>query len=194
MAEAAEAGNEVYADTSAYERLDDLYQDYFKFGVACEAIDHWNDFGKEIGNPAKEKLISTVFNSITCGNEMKPAYNFDPESENLFAVDPAAEEMMDFAVENDLKMRGHVLIWHSQVDPSIFAVDYKALSDGKQTFSDSAALDEECLVDRETLLARMKSYIYGMMEYTYKNGYAETIYAWDVVNEAADESNEDGLR
>lgn len=194
MAEAAEAGNEEYADTSAYERLDDLYQDYFKFGVACEAIDHWNDFGKEIGNPAKEKLISTVFNSITCGNEMKPAYNFDPESENLFAVDPAAEEMMDFAVENDLKMRGHVLIWHSQVDPSIFAVDYKALSDGKQTFSDSAALDEECLVDRETLLARMKSYIYGMMEYTYKNGYAETIYAWDVVNEAADESNEDGLR
>lgn len=194
MAEAAEAGNEVYVDTSAYERLDELYQDYFKFGVACEAIDHWNDFGKEIGNPAKEKLISTVFNSITCGNEMKPAYNFDPESENLFAVDPAAEEMMDFAVENDLKMRGHVLIWHSQVDPSIFAIDYQAFSDGKQTFSDSAVLDEECLVDRETLLARMKSYIYGMMEYTYKNGYAETIYAWDVVNEAADESMEDGLR
>ncbi len=194
MAEAAEAGNEDYVDTNGYEQLDELYQNYFKFGVACEAIDHWNDFGKEIGNPAKEKLISTVFNSITCGNEMKPAYNFDPESENLFAIDPAAEEMLDFAVENDLKMRGHVLIWHSQVDPSIFAVDYKAFSDGKQTFSDAAALDEDCLVDRETLLARMKNYIYGMMEYTYKNGYAETIYAWDVVNEAADESMEDGLR
>ena len=141
MAEAAEAGNEDYVDTNGYEQLDELYQNYFKFGVACEAIDHWNDFGKEIGNPAKEKLISTVFNSITCGNEMKPAYNFDPESENLFAIDPAAEEMLDFAVENDLKMRGHVLIWHSQVDPSIFAVDYKAFSDGKQTFSDAAALD-----------------------------------------------------
>jgi len=194
MVEAAEAGNEEYLDTSGYERLDELYQDYFKFGVACEAIDHWNDFGKEIGNPAKEKLISTVFNSITCGNELKPAYNFDPESETLFAIDPAAEEMLDFAVENNLQMRGHVLIWHSQVDPSIFAVDFKAYSDKKQTWSDSAALDEECLVDRDTLLARMKSYIYGMMEYTYKNGYAKTIYAWDVVNEAADEGEEDGLR
>lgn len=32
------------------------------------------------------------------------------------------------------------------------------------------------------------------MEYTYRNGYARNIYAWDVVNEAADEQNEDGLR
>lgn len=32
------------------------------------------------------------------------------------------------------------------------------------------------------------------MEYTYKNGYADVIYAWDVVNEAADENQYDGLR
>lgn len=196
MAKAAEMTGQGAgeADIASYERLDELYQDYFKFGAACEAISHWHDRGKEIGNPAKEELISTVFNSITCGNEMKPAYNFDSESETLFRIDPAAEEMMAWAAAHDMGMRGHVLVWHSQVDPSIFAVDYKAYSDGKLTTSDSAVLDESCLVDRETLLARLKSYIYGMIEYTYQNGYARTIYAWDVVNEAADESQEDGLR
>ena len=188
MAEAAEI------DITSYEHLDELYGEYFKFGAACEAIDHWNDSGKEIGNPAKEELISSVFNSITCGNEFKPAYNFDPESESLFKVNPAAEEMLDWAKANNMGMRGHTLVWHSQVNPSIFAIDYKAYSDGKQTWSDSAVLDEDCLVDRAELLRRLKTYIYSLMEYTYKNGYAETIYAWDVVNEAADENQDDGLR
>lgn len=182
------------ADVASYERLDELYGDYFKFGAACEAIDHWNDPGKEIGNPAKEELLSTVFNSITCGNEMKPAYNFDAASESLFKIDPAATEMLDWAKANDMGMRGHTLLWHSQVDPSIFAKDYTALSNGKQTKQDSAELDEECLVDRDELLRRMKTYIYSMMEYTYKEGYAKTIYAWDVVNEAADENQDDGFR
>lgn len=181
-------------DTASYEHLDELYGDYFKFGAACEAISHWNDSGKEIGNPAKEELIKSVFNSITCGNELKPAYNFNAESESLFKIDPAAEEMLDWAVENDMGMRGHTLVWHSQVDPSIFAVDYIAYENGKQTWTDSAKLDEECLVDREELLRRLKTYIYSVMEYTYKNGYAKTIYAWDVVNEAADENQDDGLR
>lgn len=189
--EAAEAAD---VDIASYEHLDELYSDYFKFGAACEAIDHWNDPGKEIGNPAKEELLSTVFNSITCGNEMKPAYNFDAESESLFKIDPAATEMLDWAKAHDMGMRGHTLLWHSQVDPSIFAKDYVALSNGKQTKTDSAELDEECLVDRDELLRRMKTYIYSMMEYTYKEGYAKTIYAWDVVNEAADENQDDGFR
>jgi len=191
-AEAAQ--KDSYADVSGYERLDELYQDYFRFGAACEAISHWNDKNKEIGNPAKEELIGSVFNSITCGNEMKPAYNFDPESESLVSFNPAAEEMLDWAVEHDMGVRGHTLLWHSQVNPAVFAKNFEAYEDGKLTRSDSAKLDEECLVDRETLLARLKTYIYGMMEHIYRNGYARTIYAWDVVNEAADESNEDGLR
>lgn len=191
---AVEAAEAADVDIASYERLDELYGDYFKFGAACEAISHWNDGGKEIGNPEKEELLSTVFNSITCGNEMKPAYNFDAESESLFKIDPAATEMLEWAKANDMGMRGHTLLWHSQVDPSIFAKDYKALSNGKETKQDSAQLDEECLVDRDELLRRMKTYIYSMMEYTYKEGYAKTIYAWDVVNEAADENQDDGFR
>ncbi len=190
-----EAAQEIeYADVSGYEHLDELYQDYFRFGAACEAVSHWNDRNKEIGNPFKEELIGTVFNSITCGNEMKPAYNFDPESESLVSFNPAAKEMLDWAVQHDMSVRGHTLLWHSQVNPAVFAKDFQAYSDGKLTSSDTAELDEACLVDRETLLERLKTYICGVMEYTYRNGYARNIYAWDVVNEAADESNEDGLR
>ena len=139
-------------------------------------------------NQEKEELINRMFNSMTFGNELKPAYNFDASSENLFKVDFAAEEMLEWAKENNMKVRGHVLVWHSQVDPSIFAIDYQAYADGKLTKSDTAKLDEECLVDREELLARLKRYIYGVLEYTYKNGYADVIYAWDVVNEAIEDN------
>lgn len=183
-----------YVDTSEYESLAEVYKDYFKVGAACEAIDHWNDPKKEIGNEAKEQLILSCFNSITCGNEMKPAYNFNSSSDRLFKIDRAADEMMNWATEGGTNMRGHVLVWHGQTDPSIFAKDFVALSGGIQTRSDSATLDEDCLVDRETLIERMRTYIYAMMEYTYEIGYAKTIYAWDVVNEAVDEGYDDGLR
>lgn len=181
-------------DLSSYEQLDELYKDYFKMGVACEAISHWNNRNSEVGNPAKEALMAHCFNSMTFGNEFKPAYNFDPNTEGLFKVDRAAEEMLDWAKENGMKVRGHVMVWHSQVSPNFFAKDFKALSGGIPTNSDQAKLDEDCLVDRDTLIERLKTYIYHLMEYTYANGYADTIYAWDVVNEASDEGQSDGLR
>lgn len=184
-----------YVDTSGYESLNELFKDYFHIGVACEAISHWNQSNKEIGNPDKEALIKNLFWSITCGNEMKPAYNFSPTSENLFKIDRAATEMMQWAKDNGIKMRGHTLVWHSQVNPQIFAKDFKATKNGGiPTTSENDVLDEECLVDRDTLLQRLKTYIYSMIEYTYANGFADVIFAWDVVNEAADESKPDGLR
>ena len=58
MVEAAQ--EEGYADVSGYEHLDELYGDYFRFGAACEAISHWRDPNKEIGNPSKEELIEKL--------------------------------------------------------------------------------------------------------------------------------------
>lgn len=184
-----------YVDVSDYESLAEIYKNYFRLGAACEAIDHWGDQKKEIGNSAKELALSTLFNSITCGNEMKPAYSFNANEEGLFKIDKAATEMMTWAKENGVGMRGHTLVWHSQINPSIFAKDFKAYTtDGILTTSDSATLDENCLVDRETLIERLRIYIRSMIEYTYANGFASTIYAWDVVNEASDEGKSDGMR
>ncbi|MBQ8946735.1 MAG: endo-1,4-beta-xylanase [Lachnospiraceae bacterium] len=187
-AEAATDGDQEIVE------LDELFEDYFRVGVAVQAIDHWNDPTAEIGNPDKEKLIDACFNSMTFGNELKPAYNFDPASATLFKVDPAAEELLNWARQHEMPVRGHVLVWHSQVDPSIFAKDFKALSNGKVTKNENDELDEECLVDRDELIRRLRTYIYGVIEYTYANGYGDVIYAWDVVNEATEEKNPDGLR
>ena len=174
--------------------LKNVYADRFKVGVAVQAISHWGDQSAEIGNAAKESFISSQFNSMTFGNEFKPAYNFDAESESLFTVNRAAEELLDWAKDNGMPVRGHTLVWHSQVDPSIFAKDFTATVDGKPTRDYNANLDEDCLVDRATLLSRLEKYINGVIEYTYANGYADVIYAWDVVNEAADENQPDGMR
>ena len=183
-----------YVDTSSYESLAELYKDYFRIGTACEAISHWNDKRKEIGNKFKEDLILQVYNSITCGNEMKPAYNFSSSSPTLYKADKSAVEMLDWAKANGMKMRGHTLLWHSQNAPGIYAIDFKPTSGGKPTNNGEATLDPECVVDRETLIERMKTYIYGVMEFMYSNGYADVIYAWDVLNEATDDAKGDGLR
>lgn len=185
-----------FVDTSGYESLAEIYKDYFKIGAGCEAVGHWGQISanKEIGNPDKEAVLSRIFNSITCGNELKPAYNFSPTSETLFKVDPYGEKMLKWCKENNTHMRFHVLVWHSQVSANFFAKDFKATSNGVPTDSGDAALDEDCLVDRDTLIERLRKYIYGAMEYIYSNGFAETIYTMDVVNEAVDESTDDGLR
>ena len=183
-----------YVDTSDYTALCELYKDYFRIGVAVQAIDHWNDPTAEIGNPDKEALIERCFNSMTFGNELKPAYNFDPESKTLFTVDPAAEELLAWAKEHGMPVRGHTLVWHSQVNPAIFAKDFKALSNGKVTTSWEDKLDDDCLVSRDELIDRLRTYIYGAIEYTYANGYGDVIYAWDVVNEAVEEKAPQGLR
>lgn len=190
----AQAAPVEYVDTSEYESLAELYKDYFRVGSACEAISHWNDKNKEIGNEYKEKLILDVFNSITCGNEMKPAYNFDASSPTLYTPDRAAVEMLDWAKANGMQMRGHTLLWHSQNAPQIYAKDFLPTSGGKPTNNGEAELDEECLVDEATLIERMKTYIYGVMEFMYSHGYADVIYAWDVLNEATDDGKPDGLR
>ena len=183
-----------YADTSGYAELDEVYDDYFKIGVAVQAIDHWGDQTAEIGNPYKEDLIDRCFNSMTFGNELKPAYNFDPKSETLFTVDPAAEELLIWAKEHDMPVRGHTLVWHSQVNPAVFAKDFKATAGGAVTSDWEAKLDEDCLVSRDELIKRLKTYIYGAIEYVYANGFGDVVYAWDVVNEAVDEKAEGGFR
>ena len=184
----------TYVDTSAYESLAKLYENVFKIGAACETKTQFGDMRKEIGTPEKEQLLKEMFNSITFGNEFKPAYSFDASKEGLFTINPSAKEMLDWVVANNMKMRGHVLVWHGQINIAIFAKEFKPVSEGKPVYKEYAKLDEECLVDKEELLRRLRTYIYSVLEYTYSAGYARHIYAWDVVNEATDDDQPDGLR
>lgn len=187
----------AYADFSDYAVLKDLYKDYFLFGSACEAISHWNINLSEIGNPSKEALILKEYNSITFGNELKPAYNMgynsaDATEINLpFVINPAAKEMLEWAKSNNMKVRGHVLVWHSQCPDAVFCKGYNPV----YTNPEKGIMDPDCLVDSETMRNRLEAYIDSTMKYMYENAYADVIYAWDVVNEAVEPgTNADDLR
>lgn len=189
--------------------LKDVYRDCFRIGVACEKIN--GPFkNHEIGNPAKEELMLRHFNSMTFGNELKPAYNMgfaSPEAKEdylPFVINPAAKDMLDWAKTNGMPVRGHVMVWHSQCANEAFCKGYTpitiptdpAILKERPMMKRFEKLDPVCFVSRETMLKRLESYITSLLEYMYANDYARTVYAWDVVNEAIelDDKTETGLR
>lgn len=189
--------------------LKNYYKDYFKVGAACEHI-HDRFTNNEIGNAEKEALLVKHFDSITFANELKPMYNMGFNSPAAredylpFVVSNGAKTMLDFVKANGLKMRGHVMVWHSQCPKEIFCKGYNPVTfptdpevlKEKPFLKHFEKLNPVCFVDRETMLKRLKSYIFSLTEYIYANNYADIIYAWDVVNEAIEleDKTETGLR
>lgn len=156
-----QSGNEEQAALATEEQqqekgLKDYYSDYFPMGVAVAP----NTVEGE-----SAELIKKEFNSITPENVMKMG-PIHPEKDRFYWED--ADKIAAFAKENDLKMRGHALVWHQQTGGWIF----KDEEGGK--------------VSKEELLSRMKTHIDSVV-----SRYKGTIYSWDVVNEAiADDPNE----
>ncbi len=72
-----------------------------------------------------------------------------------------ADGVAKFAKENNLKVRGHTLVWHSQTPASFFTDD-----EGNQ-------------LTKEQLYKRMEDYMTAVM-----NRYKDVVFCWDVVNEA----------
>ena len=189
--------------------LKEVYKDLFKIGTAVESI-HDQFTNNEIGNPDKEALIVREFSSMTCANEMKPAYNMgwnspDAREDYLpYVINPNAKKMLDWVKANGLKMRAHVMVWHSQCANEAFCKEYKPvfIPVDEEKLKENPRLrffqklDPVCFVDRDTMLRRLESYIDTMLDYIYREGYAEQIYAWDVVNEAIElaDKTETGLR
>jgi endo-1,4-beta-xylanase len=107
---------------------------------------------------SEAKLILQQFSSMTPENAMKMGPIHPKENEYFWAD---ADSIVAFAKHNNMKLRGHALCWHNQVPDWLFA-DAK----GKQ-------------VTKAVLLQRLKDHITTVV-----SRYKETIYAWDVVNEA----------
>ncbi|MBN1575295.1 MAG: endo-1,4-beta-xylanase [Chitinispirillaceae bacterium] len=107
-------------------------------------------------NQTHNNLVRTEFNTIVCENAMK-AQNIAP-AQNSYNFS-AADQVVNFALQNQMKVRGHTLVWYNQ-NPSW-------LSGGS----------------RQSLLSNMKYHIEKVMGH-----YKGKFYHWDVVNEAfADE-------
>ena len=126
--------------------LKDTYKDYFLIGVAVNQ--------RNVTNAEQAELVKREFSSITCENDMKPEPT-EPQ-EGKFNWE-AADRIANFCRANGIKLRGHCLMWHSQI--------------GRWMFSDNPS--------KEVFFQRMRNHIHAVV-----NRYKDVVYAWDVVNEA----------
>jgi endo-1,4-beta-xylanase len=108
-------------------------------------------------------IIKTHFNSITPENQLKWQYVHPLPAKFDFA---GADRYVEFGEKYRMFIVGHTLVWHRQTPDWVFQ-DEK----GK-------------LVDRETLLNRLRQHIHTVV-----GRYKGKIKGWDVVNEAV---NADG--
>lgn len=167
------SGEGAQADIQKEEKtatnLKDAFAEDFKIGVAVDVY--------QLKDAEISGLIRENFNSITMENAMKPEGLLDQkaseESEDGMPQinTDNLDEILSLAKENQLTVRGHCLVWHSQTPEWFFCEDYEA-SNAK--------------VDKATMQKRLESYIQKVLTYCQEN-YPGIVYAWDVVNEACDD-------
>ena len=134
--------------------LKDAYKNYFDVGVAINARNLSED---------QQKIILDNFASITAENEMKPG-EVHPR-EGVWTWE-RADAIANFCRKNNIKMRGHCLVWHSQFCDWMFTD-----KNGKE-------------VSKEVFYERLRDHIHTVV-----NRYKDIVYCWDVVNEAMADGN-----
>ena len=153
---------------------------------------------QELGDTKIWAIITTHFNAITLGNELKPDCMFGYSNGTCPGTEEAdlngetivvpklnysrSEKILDRIVkwnnenpDNVIKVRGHVLVWHAQTPEWFFHEDYDKTKD---------------YVDTETMNKRLEWYIKTMLtHYTGEDSkYKDLFYGWDVVNEAVSDA------
>ena len=157
----------------------------------------------EISDDTLMELVEKHFNAVTLGNELKPdaLFNYqigqsvdcktitfkgtelkvpvvNDKQENLDFS--RADAMLDKILEwnnanpnNKIRVRGHVLVWHSQTPEWFFHEDYDVAKP---------------YADKETMNRRLEWFIFSVFDHYFgkaANGkYDGLFYGWDVVNEA----------
>ncbi len=130
--------------------LKDAYKDFFMIGVAVNQ--------RNITDEAQAAIVKKEFSSITAENDMKPISVHPEEGKWTWEK---ADKIANFCRQNGIKLRGHCLMWHSQMCDWMFYDKDKNL------------------VTKEVLFARMKEHIQTVV-----SRYKDVVYAWDVFNEA----------
>jgi len=112
--------------------LSEVYKNYFPIGAAV-------DTGSLYSQEYKDLLLRH-FNSVTAENEMKQNRLMNSVGEIYNFTQ--ADIIVDFALQNNIKVRGHTLIWHGST-PGWFFLD----DDWREP------------LERERILKRMEDYI-----------------------------------
>ncbi len=142
----------VIDNTLPIPSLKEVYQDKFYIGFASDANYHH-----------AVDLIELHFNALTPENLMKWSSLHPRENQYSFW---GAETLTKFARQNNMKVIGHTLVWHSQTPDWVFQD-----SDGTS-------------LTRQQLLARMEHHINTVVGH-----FKGQVYSWDVVNEAIEFSH-----
>ena len=157
----------------------------------------------EISDDTLMALVEKHFNAVTFGNELKPDalfnYQLDPQvktttikfdgadlevpvvNDNGDSLDfSRADAMADKILEwneahpnQKIRIRGHVLVWHSQTQEWFFHENYDITKP---------------YVDKETMNRRLEWFISSVFDHYFGEAanekYDGLFYGWDVVNEA----------
>lgn len=143
-------------------------------------------------------LVKQHFNAVTLENELKPdsiLNNSSSVCKSTETVTLNGEELLvpklSFAAsemilnqilawneenpENAIKVRGHVLVWHSQTPEWFFHEEYNA---------------SKPYVTKEEMAKRQEWYIKSVLEHFTgtESKYKDLFYGWDVVNEAVSDA------
>jgi len=136
------------------------YKDFFPIGTAVNPdVDFVSD--------TRKKFLVSQYNSLTPENQMKPR-QIHPE-EKVFNWSPA-DKIVQFARENNMKIRGHALVWFQNVP------GWMIRQKGK-------------MASKDYLFDKMKEHITAVM-----SRYKENVYCWDVVNEAVSDNRDEYFR
>ena len=178
-----ESDNEVEYDiVNLRDEVGKIMGDDFIIGTAISYM--------EFADAKEMALVTKHFNGCTLGNELKPDSIIGSSSE-IISYDLNGEEVlfpqlsfatpdryldffMDWNEEHPdkfIKMRGHVLVWHSQTPERIFHEDF----DTKKPY-----------VTPDVMNKRLEVYIREVANHYFGEGsrYKDLFYGWDVVNEA----------
>ncbi len=124
-------------------------------------------------------LLKGDFNTITASNEFK-AYSLLKQSASQEQNKPvmsykAADTIARFAQNNNIGIRGHVLVWDAYMPDWFFRQGFTRDGD---------------FVDSDTMKERLRYYITEVITH-FETEFPGLVYCWDVVNEAvADGSGE----
>ena len=136
------------------------------------------NYKQATSDPAYLDFVKTHFASLTCTNETK-AYSLLNQSGCKVSKDGMpimnyyqADKMVQWARDNGLKVRGHVLVWDAHMCDWFFREGY----DSNAPYA-----------DQETIRARTRSYIEQVITH-FEEKFPGTVFCWDVVNEAIGDS------
>ena len=149
----------------------------------------------EFADSMEMELVTKHFNGVTLGNELKPDSMLKQNAERVM-VELNGEEILfpvlnfstpdrylDFFVDwnnehpdKKIRIRGHVLVWHSQTPDFFFREDYDT---------------SKGYVTPEVMNKRLEAYIRAVCAHYTAEGskYKELFYGWDVVNEAISDNS-----